>query len=117
MNVQIGLRLREERERIGMTQEQMAIAGAVAKRTYCHYEAGEREIGSACMAALAAAGADVLYILTGQRGAVSLAPALAPDEAALLDNYRNSPPAGRDALKATSAALAQSCSTTKRRAG
>jgi transcriptional regulator with XRE-family HTH domain len=36
---------------------------------------------------------------------------LAPDEAALLDNYRNSPPAGRDALKATSAALAKQSNT------
>lgn len=33
---------------------------------------------------------------------------LKPDEAALLDNYRNSPKEARDALKATSAALAQS---------
>lgn len=31
----------------------------------------------------------------------------APDEAALLDNYRNSPPEGQAAIKATSAALAQ----------
>ncbi|MDR1424274.1 MAG: helix-turn-helix domain containing protein [Azoarcus sp.] len=51
------------------------------------------------------AGADVLYILTGERsGAAS---ALAPDEAALLDNYRNSSPEAQDALKSTSLLLAQ----------
>lgn len=34
--------------------------------------------------------------------------ATAPDEATLLNNYRHCPPEGKDALKATSAALAQS---------
>ena len=42
---------------------------------------------------------------------------LAPDEAALLDNYRHAPPAGKDALKATSAALAQSTCATRKKAG
>ena len=40
---------------------------------------------------------------------------LAPDEAALLDNYRNSPPTARDHIKATSAAFAQS--KVKKKAG
>lgn len=34
--------------------------------------------------------------------------ALAPDEAALLDNYRNSPDEGKDAIKRTAFALAKS---------
>jgi hypothetical protein len=55
---------------------------------------------------MATAGADVTYILTGGRsGAVS---SLAPDEAALLDNYRNSPEAGREAVRKTAFAVSKS---------
>jgi len=115
-DAQRGKRVKEERERLGLSQQQIADAAGVRREMWAKYEAGA-EPGAKALAGAAIAGADVLYILTGQRGAVPLAPVLAPDEAALLDNYRNSPPAGRDALKATSAALAQSCSTTKRRAG
>ena len=65
-------------------------------------------MGTEVLALFAAAGADVLYILTGQRsGTVVPAPALKPDEAALLDNYRHSSPEGRKAIKATSDALAK----------
>ena len=49
------------------------------------------------------AGADVLYILTGQRAAG----ALAPDEAALLDNYRHTPPERRHTVQEVSSAFAQ----------
>ena len=59
-------------------------------------------------AAIAAAGADVLYILTGQRSAgEALTPALKADEAALLDNYRHSPSEAQDALRRTGAAFAR----------
>jgi len=64
--------------------------------------------GGEVFAALAAAGFDVSYILTGQRaGGVEPAPALSPEEAALLDNFRHCAPAQQDILKATSAAFAQ----------
>jgi transcriptional regulator with XRE-family HTH domain len=112
----IGERLKGERERIGLSQTALGEICQVTKGTQINYEKGERTPDGLYLVAFAAAGGDVMYVLTGQRGA-QVAPSLAPDEAALLDNYRNSPPAGRDALKATSAALAQSCSTTKRRAG
>lgn len=69
------------------------------------YERGKAVMGTEVLALFAAAGADVLYILTGN--SFSAAPPLAPDEAALLDNYRHSPKDGQDALKATSAAFAK----------
>lgn len=62
----------------------MAEAAQVAKSTYCNYEAGKRAPDALALAHLAQAGADVLYILTGQRAAG----ALAPDEAALLEWQR-----------------------------
>lgn len=83
----IGEKLLEERKRLGLNQDQMAVVGGVAKRTYCNYEAGEREPMSGFFTAIAAAGADVQYILTGVRSAN----ALAPDEQLLLERYRNSP--------------------------
>lgn len=74
-------------------------------RSQRNYEKGERQPDAAYLAAVHAAGVDVLYVLTGVHGGA--APALAPDEAALLDNYRHSPKDQRDILKATSAAFAQ----------
>jgi hypothetical protein len=76
-------------------------------RSQRNYEKNERSPDAAYLSAIATAGADVLYILTGQRS-FTPPPSLLPDEAALLDNYRNSPKSARDAMKATSAALAQS---------
>lgn len=104
-------RLADERKRLGLNKGQMAKAGNVANSTYANYEDGSRSPDGEFFSAIAAAGADVLYILTGQRvGGVSNAATstyLKPDEVALLDNYRHSPPEAQAALKATSAALAQ----------
>ena len=104
----IGERLREERERLGLNQTDFAAVGGVGRKTQFNYESGERAPDGAYLAAIAAAGADVLYILTGQRsGAVAPTPALKPEEAALLDNYRHASPEGKKAIKATSDALAK----------
>jgi transcriptional regulator with XRE-family HTH domain len=71
-----------------------------------NYETGKRHPDAAYLSIIAAAGADVLYILTGERsGAASV---LAPDEAALLDNYRHSPETGREAVRKTAFAFSQS---------
>lgn len=100
--MRIAERLAEERLRLGKTQKEMAAVGQVGDRSYWHYEKGERSPDSEFLANIAAAGADVLYILTGQRTGGTLA----PDEAALLDNYRHAQPDGKVALRTTSAALA-----------
>lgn len=73
-----------ERERLGLTQDQMAAVCDVAKRTYCDYESGKSEPRSSFFEAFAKAGGDVVFVITGQRTVTELA----PDEAALLDNYR-----------------------------
>lgn len=112
----IGERLKAERERLGLSQTALGEICQVTKGTQINYEKGDRSPDALYLAAFHAAGGDVMWVVTGQHGAAPQAPALAPDEAALLDNYRKSPPAGRDALKATSAALAKS-TTAKRKAG
>ena len=72
------------------------------------------------LALLEGAGADVNYILTGQRsGAAMPVPApgtqpLARDEEILLDNYRNSPPDAQVVIKAASDAAARTARGAKR---
>lgn len=105
-----GDRLKEERERLGLSQTALGDVGGVKKLAQINYEKGERMPDAAYLAAIAAAGADVLYILTGQRAFVP-PPPLKPDEAALLDDYRHSPPEGKAAIRTTSAALAKPSSS------
>ena len=60
-------RLREERERLALSQQALAEKCGVTARSQRNYESGERNPDSAYLAAIAAAGADVLYVLTGER--------------------------------------------------
>lgn len=87
MFVHISERLEEERKRLGFTQAQMAGLGGVAVRTYSNYEAGDREPGVGLLAGLAKVGADVQYIITGQRSAQ----ALSQDEDQLISLFRAAP--------------------------
>jgi len=66
-SVSVSGRLREERNRTGLNQTDFAAIGGVTKKTQMLYEKGERAPDTNYMSAIAAAGADVLYILTGQR--------------------------------------------------
>lgn len=94
-----------------MNQPDFAALAGTTKKSQITYEKGVMP-DAAYLAAIAAAGADVLYILTGNRSFIP-PPALTPEEAALLDNYRNSPKAAREAIKATSDLLAQ-CGAVKK---
>ena len=62
-----GEKLREERERTGLSQTEFGEAMGVTKKTQGLYERGEREPDGSYLQAAAAAGCDVLYILTGRR--------------------------------------------------
>ncbi len=106
----IFLRLREERERLGFSQEAFGVLGGVQKRAQINYEKGERHPDSAYLAAIAAAGADVLYILTGQRaGGVKPAPTLTAEEETMLGYFRDaSKEVRRAALGALLGASSQS---------
>lgn len=85
----IGNRLREERERLGMTQEVFGALGGVLKRALIRYESGERYPDAAFLRGVSAVGVDVLYVLTGQRTPkVPSLDALPEDERVLLSGYR-----------------------------
>lgn len=77
-------RLKKERNRLGFTQEKFATQAGVSHRIYAAWEAGEAAPTAAHLAALAKAGADVQYIITGEPS-VS---ALTPDEHQLLQLFR-----------------------------
>jgi transcriptional regulator with XRE-family HTH domain len=97
----IGNRLREERERLGLTQPVFAELAGAKKRTLIDWEKDVSSPTAVQLAQLAAAGADVLYILTGQRSQpVPPAQELPRQEQEWLALYRNSSEEVRAALKA-----------------
>jgi transcriptional regulator with XRE-family HTH domain len=64
---EMGDRLRQERKRLGWSQNEMGALGGVAANAQGNYESGERVPRADYLAALANAGVDVLYVLTGRR--------------------------------------------------
>lgn len=100
-------RLREELERLGLSLAAAArVAGEKDSERLKQIAAARQRCPLELLAALAPAGVDVRYVITGERVA-PLLPALKPDEAALLDNYRNTPEGKRSAIREVSAAFAQ----------
>lgn len=89
----IGERLKSERERLGLTQPEFAETAGAKKRTLIDWEKGVSSPTAVQLAALAAAGVDVLYVLTGQRALESSA--LSPEQQALLAKYAAADDVGR----------------------
>lgn len=63
----IAIRLEEERERLEKKKGEMADSGGVVGSAYTNYLEGKRAPDAEFLAAIAAAGADVQYILIGVR--------------------------------------------------
>ncbi|WP_409279994.1 helix-turn-helix domain-containing protein [Pseudomonas sp. KCJK8751] len=83
----IGPRLREERERLGMTQRVFGDIGGVEPNAQGKYESGERLPRLEYLAALATRGVDALYVLSGIRTPAPLE-GLSADESRLLGAFR-----------------------------
>ncbi|MGE7993708.1 helix-turn-helix domain-containing protein [Pseudomonas sp. NPDC089554] len=62
-----GPRLKEERERLGLTQRAFGDIGGVEPNAQGKYESGERTPRLDYLAALAARGVDALYVVSGVR--------------------------------------------------
>lgn len=101
----LGERLREERERLGLNQEEFGQIGGVNRNTQGKYEKGERSPDSDYMAAAAAAGVDVLYVLTGARAPVAN-DGLSQDEAKVIEQYRSLPEQDKASVVRLTTALA-----------
>lgn len=89
----IGERLREERDRLGRSQADLASVGGVGRRAQTYYESGERSPDAAYLGRVAEIGIDVQYVITGVRSSS----ALTPDERVLMERYRASATPLRDA--------------------
>lgn len=66
-----GERLKQERERLGMSQTTLAAIGGVGKTTQINYEKDSRKPDSGYLSALAAAGINTQFLLTGSRSGTS----------------------------------------------
>lgn len=80
----LGVRLKEERKRLGYTQEELSALCETNKRQQIKYEKDVQAPGSGYLALACGAGLDVAYVLAGTR-----AGELSPQESALLAAYRN----------------------------
>lgn len=84
----IGRRLREERERLGMSLETFGTRIGTTGRTIHKYERNETSPRASELLTASSLGLDVLYVVTGEKaplGAVETAPAYA--ESAQLASY------------------------------
>lgn len=83
----IGERLKEERERLGFTQPAFAGLAETTKKSQIDYEKDLTQPKAGYLAAIARAGADVQYIVTGIR----CPDALSHDESELVARFRRAP--------------------------
>lgn len=63
----IGARLREERERLGVSQALFSGNAGVSRMSQVNYESGKRTPDAEYLRTVAEAGVDVLYVVTGKR--------------------------------------------------
>ncbi|MDH1211116.1 helix-turn-helix domain-containing protein [Pseudomonas chengduensis] len=96
----LGERLRDERERLGMSQQEVADECGVTMRSQRNYEKDERQPDASYLAGLAKTGADVIYVVTGVRSTPDLTGQLPADEQLLLEAYRGMAAPARKALLA-----------------
>ena len=108
-------RLREVREALGLSEQALAERCGITARSQRNYESGERLPDAAYLAAIAAAGADVLYILTGQRAGGASAPppprAVSEGDRILLDNFHAAPAQVQAGVKTALGAFASAGGT------
>ncbi|HFW5072111.1 TPA: helix-turn-helix domain-containing protein [Salmonella enterica subsp. diarizonae serovar 61:l,v:z35] len=104
----LGVRLREERKKMGLNQEDFAALVSSSRGSQASYEQDKKIPGGAYLSALEGIGVDILYILTGKRTPKSEGLTTEnPEEKALLENYRAMDKAAQLNMQAVSAAFAQ----------
>lgn len=103
---QIGARLQEERQRVGLTQGDFAEKLGIAKRTLAGYEAGTGEIGASALDAARLLGVDVLYVVSGIRLPLPES-ALSDPERQLVEDFRKMRSADQGSAQRLVSALAE----------
>lgn len=106
LSVEIGSRLQEERKRCAMTQNDLAEALGIAKRTQANYESGASDATAAYLSKVATQfGFDVPYVLTGQHSTLS-EESLNQEEDLLVKQYRSIPDDDQKAIRRILKAMA-----------
>lgn len=98
-HAELGARLRQERERLGYTEKQIAQLLSAPLENYARFEAGLEDPGVFRIARLQSCGFDLLYVITGER---HLAVA---EESELLARFRELSQRGRASIFSTLDAL------------
>ena len=102
----IGSRLRQERERLGLSQKAFGEIGGVEANAQGKYESGDRAPKADYLSRVAVRGVDVLYVLTGQVTPTQL-DNLSQVEEKVLGNYRVLQKEDQDAIHRLTTTLAE----------
>ena len=97
----LGIRLKEERERLGFTQPQLGAIAGTKKGTVINWEKGASSPTGTQFEEMAKVGVDVTYVITGEHNQAALPPSLSADQQMLLEAYQALPVAQQKALLAS----------------
>ena len=114
----LGDRLREERERLGYTQPAFAEVAGAKKHAQINWEKGAAFPNAAALEAWSKVGLDVLYVVTGQRSQPVPAQALLPEgDRILLDNFHAAPAQVQAGVKTALGAFSNVAGAKRAKAG
>ncbi|WP_395608126.1 helix-turn-helix domain-containing protein [Pseudomonas sp. B22129] len=102
----IGLRLRQERERLGLSQKNFGEIGGVEANAQGKYESGGRAPKADYLSRVAERGVDILFVLTGTPTPIQLE-SLSFLEEKILENYRAMLKEDQDAIRRLTSTLAE----------
>ena len=105
----LGSRLKEERKRLGLSQQDFGSIGGVEANAQGKYESGERIPRSDYLAALGKKGIDVMYVLSGERTPIAT-DSLNDAERAVITHYRALSEDDREAISQLATSLSE-CAT------
>ncbi|UZJ58644.1 transcriptional regulator [Pseudomonas sp. KU26590] len=105
----LGSRLKEERKRLGLSQQDFGSIGGVEANAQGKYESGERIPRSDYLAALGKKGIDVMYVLSGERTPIAT-DTLSEAERAVITHYRALSEDDREAISQLATSLSE-CAT------
>ncbi|MDR1853465.1 MAG: helix-turn-helix domain-containing protein [Azoarcus sp.] len=103
INYPIGVRIKDERERLGLSQSDFGKIVGATKKTVFSWENGRTAPDAFQLCRLAEVGLDLCYVLTGKRDNSRLA----AEEAELLANYRQALEPARRAIRGAASASAE----------
>ena len=102
----IGSRLRKERERLGLSQRAFGEIGGVEVNAQGKYESGDRAPKADYLAAIAAKGVDVLFVLTGSATPLIIEN-LSNTEEKVLGSYRTLQKQDQEAIRRLTTTMAE----------